>query len=325
MTVKSLRHRLSSAVVDGGDSTLVRPSNWNDDHDLWLGMRTVSATSDVISNTDHLTFVRFTNAAAVAVSIAAPSGSNMPTGWVTRLKNVNSSALTLTGTGCTINGASSIVLAQGESLQLFSDGTTDYGGVVGLSPNSPSIKSIAPDIKLLNTLVASNQQYLTDTTSITSAYDSYEFEFLNLVPAAAATLYMQLFSAASGWISGNNAMSFCCWGTGNAASNQMAVDSSNGYLILSGAANSYQVAASPNGGVCGMVVLHGPNSGSRKYISGLTASVPGGGTAGILISDVGAYSTADPVTAVRFTFINTAGTSQNITTGTVRVYGRKTS
>jgi len=33
MTV-SLKHKFTSAVADGGDTNLVQPSNWNDDHDL---------------------------------------------------------------------------------------------------------------------------------------------------------------------------------------------------------------------------------------------------------------------------------------------------
>jgi hypothetical protein len=35
MTV-SLKHKFTSAKSDGGDSTLVKPSNWNDEHDLTL-------------------------------------------------------------------------------------------------------------------------------------------------------------------------------------------------------------------------------------------------------------------------------------------------
>jgi hypothetical protein len=30
----SLKHKFTSLKADGGDATFVRPSNWNDDHDL---------------------------------------------------------------------------------------------------------------------------------------------------------------------------------------------------------------------------------------------------------------------------------------------------
>jgi hypothetical protein len=33
----SLKHNFVSAVPDGGDTSLVRPSNWNDEHALTLG------------------------------------------------------------------------------------------------------------------------------------------------------------------------------------------------------------------------------------------------------------------------------------------------
>jgi hypothetical protein len=32
----SLKHKFASAKTDGGDATLVRPSNWNDEHDLLI-------------------------------------------------------------------------------------------------------------------------------------------------------------------------------------------------------------------------------------------------------------------------------------------------
>lgn len=35
MTV-SLKHKFQSAKPDGADATIVRPSNWNDEHDLTL-------------------------------------------------------------------------------------------------------------------------------------------------------------------------------------------------------------------------------------------------------------------------------------------------
>ena len=78
MVAKSLKHHFASAVADGTDTTLVRPSNWNADHDFWLGYRTVTTTSDTIANADHLSTIVYSNAAAVAVGLAAPTGGNMP-------------------------------------------------------------------------------------------------------------------------------------------------------------------------------------------------------------------------------------------------------
>jgi len=44
MTV-SLKHKFTSAVADGGDTNLVQPSNWNDEHDL------VMATDKLLGRT----------------------------------------------------------------------------------------------------------------------------------------------------------------------------------------------------------------------------------------------------------------------------------
>jgi hypothetical protein len=320
MTAKALKHKFVSAIADIADATLIRPSNWNDDHDLWLGMRTVSATSDVITNADHLTFIRYTYSAAIAVSISAPSGSNMPAGWTTKLKNTASSSLTLTGTGCTINGAASIVLTLGESLQLFSDGTTDYGGIVSLSPNSPSITGSAPSLKLLNTLIGSGGQYLTDTTSITSAYDSYEFEFVNLVPSTNSVgLYAQVMIGGSWITTGYNAMVMVGYSVGFGSTIGAGSEvSTTGFLLTSAVASAVSNAA--NLGVCGMARLPGPNSGADKFMNG---NIAYRGTNAALIT-CGAFGgrlpNASPITGIRFFF-----SSGNINAGTVRVYGRKTS
>jgi hypothetical protein len=129
MTVKSLKHKFNSAIADGGDATLVRPTNWNDDHDLWLGYRAVAGSSDTIAHTDHLSLITY-NAGTVAVSLPAPSGGNMPLGWYARLKNFGSGIVTVTGTGgATITGAASVAVAAGEALDLHSTGAANYIGV----------------------------------------------------------------------------------------------------------------------------------------------------------------------------------------------------
>lgn len=40
----SLKHKFASAKSDGGDTTLVRPSNWNDEHDLTAAANSVLAS-----------------------------------------------------------------------------------------------------------------------------------------------------------------------------------------------------------------------------------------------------------------------------------------
>lgn len=139
MTAKSLKHKFVDAIADGGDATVVRPSNWNDDHDLWLGYRTVSTTSDTIANADHLTLITYSNGGTVTVNCPAPASGNMPSGWTTKLRNIGPGTVNWTGTGgATINIAgianATYALAQGDTLEVYSQGTTAYFGVIVKSP-----------------------------------------------------------------------------------------------------------------------------------------------------------------------------------------------
>ena len=128
---KILKHKFQSAVADGTDATLIRASNWNDDHNMWLGYRTVPTSSDTIADSDNLTLVRYNYSAAVAVGIPAPTGGAMPAGWTTELVNVGTGVVTLSGSsGATINGAASLALSQNDGVRLLSDAGPDYFGIV---------------------------------------------------------------------------------------------------------------------------------------------------------------------------------------------------
>jgi len=65
MTAKSLKHKFASAVTDGADATLVRPSNWNDDHNFYVGVNAQTGTTYTVADTDVWTEVSFSNVAAV--------------------------------------------------------------------------------------------------------------------------------------------------------------------------------------------------------------------------------------------------------------------
>ena len=136
---KSLLHHFVSAIGDGTDTTLVRPSNWNADHDFWLGYRTVTVATDTIANTDHMSIITYNSAAAIAVTLTVPSGVNFPLGWQTRLRNIGLGVVTVSGTGITINGAASIALNQNDSLDRYSIGTAAYIGVQIPAPPAPIV------------------------------------------------------------------------------------------------------------------------------------------------------------------------------------------
>jgi len=136
---KSLVHKFVSAVADGADATVVRPSNWNADHNFWLGIRAVTITSDTIAHSDHLSLVTYNNASAIAVSLPAPTGGNMPLGWKTTLKNLGAGVATVTGTGgatVQLGGSAnaSYALNTGDTLEILSLGTAAYIGVLTQAP-----------------------------------------------------------------------------------------------------------------------------------------------------------------------------------------------
>ncbi|PWT90377.1 MAG: hypothetical protein C5B54_07290 [Acidobacteria bacterium] len=138
-----LRHKFHSMVADGADATLVRPSNWNDDHDLWLGHRSVTAAGDTITHDDHLSLIEYNNAGGVNVSIAPPNPPTaMPLGWFVRLRNIGMGVVILTGTGgANVNGQATLEIAPGDTVDIHSRGTADYVGV-GLSAQQAQVSKV---------------------------------------------------------------------------------------------------------------------------------------------------------------------------------------
>ena len=134
MTAKSLRHKFQSAKIDSADTTIVRPSPWNDDHNFFLGVNVQSGASYALADTDAWTEVVFTAATtAIAVTIAqAATGGQFLTGWKCRIRHAGSSfrLLTLTPTVSKVNGLNSLVLLPGQYADVYSDGT-NYAAVVG--------------------------------------------------------------------------------------------------------------------------------------------------------------------------------------------------
>lgn len=128
-------HKFASTVPDGADNSVSRPSDWNADHELYLDVNAQTGTSYALLAADDASLVTFSNAAAIAVSIAqAASGSPVPgtlafkKGWFAILRNKGAGIVTITPTTSTVNGAASFALRQNQGCILMSDGT-DYQAV----------------------------------------------------------------------------------------------------------------------------------------------------------------------------------------------------
>jgi hypothetical protein len=175
----------------------------------------------------------------------------------------------------------------------------------------------ASGLVLLNTLVANNSTNLTDTTSFTSAYDSYEFEFVNCVPNTAGVALQMQVQIGGSWIT-TGYQSFATGGY--TPGTTLGTDVLTGSFILSGGSN-LNFALAGGGGCTGIIRLHGINSSvASKFATGNGAYISVGGSALSVITLGGYVSNTGVITGVRFFF--GAG---NIVTGTIRIYGRKTS
>jgi hypothetical protein len=86
-------------------------------------------TTYAIQGSDRSKLITFTNAAAVAATIAQ-AGSTFPIGWNTQIINRGAGTVTITPATSTINGGANITVATGQSLEIISDGT-NYFALVG--------------------------------------------------------------------------------------------------------------------------------------------------------------------------------------------------
>lgn len=95
-----------------------------EDMDGVRGTRAVTSTSDVLANSDQGYVVTYSNAAAIAVSLAQASASNLfLAGWATMVQNLGAGTVTITPATSTINGTSTLTLATGMGAFIWSDGT----------------------------------------------------------------------------------------------------------------------------------------------------------------------------------------------------------
>ena len=95
MTI-TVKHKFVSAIPDGDDSSLVKPSNWNDDHDL---TGTIPVANGGTGASTLTGYVIGNGTSAMTASATIPSGSVSGLGTMAT-QNANAIAVT----GGTING-----------------------------------------------------------------------------------------------------------------------------------------------------------------------------------------------------------------------------
>lgn len=122
MAAKSIKHKFVSAQTDGPNAAEVRPSNWNDDHNILLGTRVIAADG-AIDATDQMSCLTLNKATALALTITQAGTAGFEAGFMCVLRNEGVGAATITPTTSTINGASTFTLPTGQGALLWSDGT----------------------------------------------------------------------------------------------------------------------------------------------------------------------------------------------------------
>ena len=90
-------------------------------------VRATTTTSEALADSDQNKLVTFSNAGAVACTIAqAGAGGNFLAGWAVSLKNLGAGTVTCTPTTSTIDGVTPLTLTTGQGVDLYSDGTNYF-------------------------------------------------------------------------------------------------------------------------------------------------------------------------------------------------------
>jgi len=129
MTAKSLKHKFVSGIADGADTSVVRPSNWNDTHDHYLDVNAQTGNYGIAAS-DSGALITFKSSAAVAVTLPQASNSAITpgtlgffNGWFCFVRNLGVGLVTITPSTSTIDGFASITLPTGHGGLIVSDGT----------------------------------------------------------------------------------------------------------------------------------------------------------------------------------------------------------
>jgi hypothetical protein len=117
-----------------------------DDMGALRGTRVVTGTTDALAQSDLGGAVTYSNAVAIAVSIAQAGASGaFLDGWSVHVKNTGAGTLTITPTTSTINSAATLVLPTNMGAFIWSDGTNYQAHVFGVNVNGLTADT-APDL-----------------------------------------------------------------------------------------------------------------------------------------------------------------------------------
>ena len=164
---------------------------------------------------------------------------------------------------------------------------------------------------LLEQHTASNSASLDFTTCITSAYDEYQIELVNLVPATSGAngFFRMSTDGGASYVTGTS-YAWATFGSSSASSSGPGGGESQAQLqIVAGLANT------SNWSLVGTYRLFSPGGSGYKHMLGL-CHVLSSDTHIWQVEGSGTFISTAAVNAIRFLF-----SSGNIVSGTIRVYG----
>jgi hypothetical protein len=183
--------------------------------------------------------------------------------------------------------------------------TIAAGSVLGNNTTSTAIPSAVRTPVLLNTLTASSSATLSDTTSFTSTYGSYELVFDSLIPATdSVTAQFQVHSGGSFQSSNYVQRGYIPNGTAIV---------SQGSTTFVGLSNTTSQSNS-GPGISGRLRIYSPSTSALHAIEGRVQYNFSGGAGPWTFG--GYWNSSAVITGFQFLF-----SSGNITSGTIKVYG----
>jgi hypothetical protein len=200
-----------------------------------------------------------------------------------------------------------------------SSGVSDHGALTGLSDNDHPQYALAssiasPGLVLLEQHTAAASATLDFTSFISSTYDQYLFELVDIVPATDDTIpYMRVGTGGGPTYDAGNNYGWTGWRWLNSGSGTSGAASGEAQISLTLAI--HKAANWPP--LCGSLKLFNPQSSStNKLITGQFETFDTAANLPLGTVLAASYQAVTAITAVRFLM-----SSGNITSGTIRVYG----